>query len=97
MFWPAATAFGFLGMLSTGGVTASGWMVDRYGRRRTATSTYAMTLLGFGLLFLLAVWPGTVLLALFVACFPFGAVMAVFGLAQFWLVPALAFGRRETA
>lgn len=152
-----ATAFGFLGMLSTGGVTASGWMVDRYGRRWTATITYSMTLIGFGLLFLLAVWPGTVLLALFVAsfgvsagsrgpvvstlaaelfpggglgaiygvitlgmgvgagmgswisgmlydvtsgyvaCFAFGAVMAVFGLAQFWLVPALASGRRETA
>ena len=152
----AATAFGFLGMLSTGGVTASGWMVDRYGRRRTATITYAMTLIGFGLLFLLAVWPGTLLLVLFVAsfgvsagsrgpvvstlaaelfpggglgaiygvitlgmgvgagmgswisgllydvtggyvaCFAFGAVMAVFGLAQFWLVPALAFGRRKT-
>lgn len=153
----AATAFGFMGMLSTAGVTASGWMVDRYGRRRTATISYCLTLTGFGLLFLLAIWPGTLLLALFVgsfgvsagsrgpvvatlaselfpggglgaiygvitlgmglgagmgswisgvlydisngyyACFAFGAVMAAFGLAQFWLIPALAFGRRDNA
>lgn len=33
----------------------------------------------------------------YVACFAFSAIMAVFGLAQFWLVPALASGRRETA
>lgn len=150
----AATAFGFMGLLSTSGMMAAGWMVDHYGRRRTATIAFSLTFAGFGLLFVMTFVPAAWLLVLFViffgtssgsrgpvvstlaaelfpgaglgaiygaitlgmglgagmgswisgllydatggyiACFAFGFFAAVIALAQFWITPALAYGRR---
>jgi len=149
----AATAFGVVGVLSVLGMIASGWLSDRVGRRATVTVTFALTVGGIGLLFLLAHFPYYWLLVVFVLCFGvsqgsrgpvvstlcaelfagggigaiygaltlgmgtgaacgawvsgwlrdltggyeagllFAAVAALLGLAQFWIVPALARGK----
>jgi MFS family permease len=65
----AATAFGALGVMSVLGMVATGWLADRVGRRRTVTVTFALTVVGIGLLFLLARFPYYWLLVVFVLCF----------------------------
>ena len=42
----AASAFGLMGLLSTIGIVAIGWMSDRYGRLITVTLSYLVTILG---------------------------------------------------
>lgn len=148
----AATAFGVTGVMSVLGMVATGLLADRVGRRPTVTVTFALTVAGIGLLFLLAQFPYYWLLVVFVLCFGvsqgsrgpvistlcaelfpgggigaiygaltlgmgtgaacgawvsgwlrdstggyeagflFAAVMALLGLSQFWLIPALARG-----
>jgi MFS family permease len=65
----AASAYGFAGLLSTAGVVAAGWLSDRFGIRRVALVSLALSSTGiFGLM--LASWfPGLAAVALFVACF----------------------------
>ena len=65
----AATAFGALGVMSVLGMVATGWLADRVGRRQTVTVTFALTVVGIGLLFLLAHFPYYWLLVVFVLCF----------------------------
>ena len=149
----AATAFGALGVMSVLGMVLAGWLADRVGRRRTVTVSFTLTVVGIGILFLLARFPYYWLLVVFVLCFgvsqgsrgpvvstlcaelfpgggigaiygaltlgmgtgaAFGAwisgwlrdatggyeaiflfstVSALLGLAQFWIIPALARGR----
>jgi MFS family permease len=65
----AATAFGALGVMSVLGMVATGWLADRVGRRQTVTVTFALTVVGIGLLFLLGHFPYYWLLVVFVLCF----------------------------
>jgi MFS family permease len=65
----AATAFGVLGIMSVLGMIATGWLADRIGRRLTVSVTFALTIGGIGILFLLAQFPYYWLLVVFVLCF----------------------------
>lgn len=69
----AATAFGFLGLLSVAGVALSGWLADRLGRRKVVTFSFLMTFAGIGLLLALPYYPALPLLTVFVIVF--GIVM----------------------
>ena len=73
----AATAFGFVGMLSTVSVMGSGFLAERYGALRTATISYVGTIAGMALLAALTVWPSMLLVVLFVPVF--GLCMGVRG------------------
>jgi MFS family permease len=66
----AASAFGFAGLLSTGGIIGSGWLADRIGFARTALLSFTLT--GTGVLGLLALsWSSSSVAALlaYVLCF----------------------------
>lgn len=69
----AAGAFGLTGVLSIGGMLAVGIGADRYGRRLSATISYAMTLIGAAGLYLIEVSPGEtvtyILLGIFIVFF----------------------------
>ena len=65
----AATAFGFLGLLSVAGVALSGWLADRLGRRKVVTFSFLMTFAGIGLLLALPYYPALPLLSVFVIVF----------------------------
>jgi MFS family permease len=65
----AASAYGFLGLLSAVSVMASGLVSDRFGYRQTVTASFAGTAAGMLLLLLMSVAPSTALLAVFVALF----------------------------
>jgi MFS family permease len=69
----AASAYGFAGLMSTGGVVGAGWLADRFGYGRIALLTFCCTALG--LLALLAVSYAASLAA--VLCYVF-----FFGIAQ---------------
>lgn len=65
----AASAFGFLGLLSALSVMSSGWVSERFGYRQTVTASFAGTATGMLMLLLMSTVPSTTLLALFVALF----------------------------
>ena len=65
----AATIFGVTGFLSVVGVIAAGWLSDRIGHRRTATLSYALTLVGLASLAALSSDRGAWILAGFVLLF----------------------------
>jgi len=65
----AASAYGFLGLLSAVSVMASGFVSDRFGYRQTVTASFAGTAAGMLLLALMTVFPSAALLAVFVALF----------------------------
>ncbi len=65
----AATAFGAAGMLSVLGVSASGWLADRWGHRRAATLSFVGTLLGTAMLYAMSYRAAPVLLAAYVLLF----------------------------
>jgi len=67
----AATAFGTQGLLSVGGMMASGWSSDRFGFRATATASFASTFIGIGFLLLLSIHPARWLVVPFVLFFGF--------------------------
>lgn len=65
----AATAYGFVGMLSAVSVMASGFTSDRFGYRQAVTASFAGTATGLALLLALNAWPSVALLVLFVPIF----------------------------
>lgn len=65
----AATAFGFGGILSVLGVSASGWLSDRFGARWMATVSFSLTFTGVLILYLLSYEPLLWLLMLYVLLF----------------------------
>jgi MFS family permease len=65
----AASAFGIAGMLSAIGIIAVGWLSDRFGRRQTATFSYAFTIVGIIALALVSLWPTLALVYAFVFFF----------------------------
>ncbi len=65
----AASAFGFIGMLSALSVMGSGFIADRFGYRQTVTASFVGTSAGMLLLLAISEWPSWSLLALFVPVF----------------------------
>ncbi len=65
----AAGAFGAAGMLSVVGVSAAGWLADRYGHKRAATVSFTGTFLGTVVLFALSYQSAHWLLAAYVLLF----------------------------
>ncbi len=60
----ATIAYSVNGMMALFGITATGWLVSRFGSRRAATATYMMTILGLVALSLLIYSPQLVLLSI---------------------------------
>jgi predicted MFS family arabinose efflux permease len=67
----AASAFGFLGLLSAMSIMASGLISDRFGYRQTVTASFAGTAAGIIVLLVLTFYPSGALLVLFVVLFGF--------------------------
>jgi MFS family permease len=65
----AASAFGLMGLLSTLGIVAIGWMSDRYGRIATVTLSYVITIIGVLALIATVSYPSLLLMYAFVVCF----------------------------
>lgn len=65
----AASAFGFVGMLSVASVTGSGLLSERFGYRQTVSASFVGTATGIGLLMLLSRAPSTLLLIAYVVTF----------------------------
>ena len=65
----AATAYGFVGMLSAFSVMGSGFTSDRFGYRQTVTASFAGTATGMAVLLALEASPSMLLLVLFVPIF----------------------------
>ncbi len=65
----AASAYGFVGMLSAASIMGSGAISDRFGYRQTVSASFAGTATGMVLLLALTAWPSTALLAVFVVVF----------------------------
>lgn len=65
----AATAFGFIGMLSVASVTGSGLLADRFGLRQTISASFAGTATGIVILIALAGRASPWLLAAYVIVF----------------------------
>lgn len=65
----AATAFGFVGLLSGVSVMASGLSSDRFGYRQVVTLSFVGTAAGMALLLLLSFYPSALVLVLFVPVF----------------------------
>jgi MFS family permease len=65
----AASAFGFVGMLSVASVTGSGLLTERFGYRQTVSASFVGTATGIVLLMVLAGRPSTGLLVAYVAVF----------------------------
>ncbi len=65
----AASAFGFVGMLSVASVTGSGVLSERFGYRQTVSASFAGTATGIVLLIILSKAPSTLLLIAYVAVF----------------------------
>lgn len=65
----AATAYGVVGGLSIVGILATGWLGDRFGRRRVLTASFAGSALGVLILWALKLTPSLALLVAFIAVF----------------------------
>jgi MFS family permease len=65
----AATAYGFIGMLSVCSVAMSGFLSDRFGFRQTVTASFVGTTAGIMVLFALTYAPWAALLVLYVLVF----------------------------
>lgn len=65
----AATAYGFIGMLSVTSVAMSGFLAERYGFRQTITASFAGTISGIMILFVLTYAPWGALLVAYVIVF----------------------------
>ncbi|MGE5641213.1 MAG: MFS transporter [Clostridia bacterium] len=65
----AATAYGFVGMLSAASVMGSGFTSDRFGYRQAVTASFVGTASGMALLVAMNTWPSMLLLILFVPVF----------------------------
>lgn len=65
----AAQAYGALGLMAPIGMLGFGWLGDRIGRRNAVLASYALTLTGVALAWLVGLWPTTVAVVLFVLAF----------------------------
>lgn len=65
----AAQAYGALGFMAPIGMVGFGWLGDRIGRRNAVLASYALTLLGVALAFLIGLWPTAIAVGLFVLAF----------------------------
>jgi MFS family permease len=65
----AASAYGFLGLLSAGSVMASGLVSDRFGYRQTVSVSFAGTAAGMAILLAMTFRPSAMLLVMFVLLF----------------------------
>jgi len=65
----AATIFGSVGMLSIVGMLGAGVLAERFGERRVATLSYGATIVGIGVLALIARHPSWLLIVVFVLLF----------------------------
>ncbi|UUX49969.1 MFS transporter [Nisaea acidiphila] len=65
----AAFAFGTAGMLSFFGMTLTGMLADRFGHRIVATSSYGLTVIAIGALYMLPSDGTGILLVIYIACF----------------------------
>lgn len=65
----AAGAFGMMGLLSTLGIVAMGWMSDRFGRQITVTLSFLVTIAGVLALIATIIHPSLIMLYAFVVCF----------------------------
>jgi MFS family permease len=65
----AASAFGMMGLLSSFGILAIGWMSDRFGRLITVTLSYIVTIIGVLALIGTVHAPSLFLMYAFVVCF----------------------------
>ena len=65
----AATAYGFIGLLSAASVTGSGLLADRFGIRQVVSASFAGSAAGIAILFVIAGAPATALLVAFVPVF----------------------------
>lgn len=65
----AATAWGFSGVVLVFGMFSVTWLDGVIGRRRSVLFSYALSIIGIGLLWLLKSYPNVVLLTAFVLCF----------------------------
>ncbi len=65
----AASAFGLMGLLSTLGILAIGWMSDNFGRLITVTLSYVVTIIGVLALIGTVHAPSLFLMYTFVVCF----------------------------
>jgi MFS family permease len=65
----ASTAYGAVGAMSIAGIIGTGWLADRYGRRRVITGSYALTITGILLLWSLGQAPVVPLLVTYVVVF----------------------------
>jgi MFS family permease len=65
----AASAFGMMGLLSSVGILAIGWMSDRFGRLITVTLSYVITIIGVLALIATVHAPSLFLMYAFVICF----------------------------
>ncbi len=65
----AASAFGMMGLLSSFGILAIGWMSDRFGRLITVTLSYIVTIIGVLALIATVHAPSLFLMYAFVVCF----------------------------
>lgn len=64
----AASTYGSTGMLTPVGMLGAGWLADRLGRRNTVMATYALTLTGLLILYVMQWYPAHWLLPVFVVC-----------------------------
>jgi MFS family permease len=69
----AATAFGFIGFLSTLGMGSAGWLCDRFGPRLTVSLSFSFTVAGLFMLMCLSFVPTAWLLAASVFAFGLSA------------------------
>jgi len=65
----AATAWGFSGVVLLFGMLSVTWLDGVIGRRRSVLFSYALSIIGIGLLWLLRIYPNFWLLTAFVICF----------------------------
>ncbi len=65
----AATAWGFSGVVLLFGMLSISWLDGKMGRRRSVLLSYAISIIGIGLLWLLKTYPNIWLLSGFVVCF----------------------------
>lgn len=65
----AATAWGFSGVVLLFGMLSISWLDGVIGRRRSVLCSYALSLAGIAMLWMLPVYPNLVLLTGFVVCF----------------------------
>lgn len=65
----AATAWGFSGVVLLFGMLSVTWLDGVIGRRRSVLFSYALSIIGIGLLWLLKPYPNVLLLTGFVVCF----------------------------